>query len=225
MRSERHVLVIFPHPDDEAFAAAGTIRAHVVAGTPVTYACLTLGEMGRNLGNPPVATRESLPHIRRKELQAASKVMGISDVRMMGFRDKTLEFEPLEVLKNLVLQLVAELSPSLVISFYPGYAVHPDHDTTGRAVADALQEIPIPDRPTFHAVAFSNNHEANIGKADVVHDVSRYADVKLNALRAHASQLAWTLPDLEAAYYAGVPEAVQRIAYERFWTFPFTEGD
>ena len=59
MTDERHVLVIFPHPDDETFSSAGTIASYIEAGIPVTYACLTLGQMGRNLGNPPFATRES----------------------------------------------------------------------------------------------------------------------------------------------------------------------
>ena len=40
-----HVLVILPHPDDEAFGAAGFIAKNRKAGVPVTYACGTLGEM------------------------------------------------------------------------------------------------------------------------------------------------------------------------------------
>ena len=51
MKDENHVLMIFPHPDDETFSSAGTI-SYIENGVPVTYACLTLGQMGRNLGNP-----------------------------------------------------------------------------------------------------------------------------------------------------------------------------
>lgn len=54
MTDERHVLVIFPHPDDETFSSAGTLASYIDKGIPVTYACLTLGQMGRNLGNPPL---------------------------------------------------------------------------------------------------------------------------------------------------------------------------
>ena len=89
---ERSVLVIFPHPDDEAFGVSGTIATYVKQGIPVTYACLTLGEMGRNLGNPPFATRETLPQVRKDELLASAKAMGVTDLRMMGLRDKTVEF-------------------------------------------------------------------------------------------------------------------------------------
>lgn len=45
LQQERHVLVVYPHPDDEAFSVAGVVRMHRNMGVPVTYACLTLGEM------------------------------------------------------------------------------------------------------------------------------------------------------------------------------------
>ncbi|MED4129922.1 bacillithiol biosynthesis deacetylase BshB2 [Shouchella miscanthi] len=220
MNKQSHVLVVFPHPDDEAFGVSGTIVNYIRHDIPVTYACLTLGEMGRNLGNPPFTTRESLPDIRKKELQQAAIEMGISDLRMLGYRDKTIEFEAPGKVKQDILDLITELKPSLIISFYPGYAVHPDHDATGEAVVEALESLPEKDRPTFHAIAFSNGHEEAIGKPDILNDVRPYAQIKLDTLRAHASQLAWTLPSLEKAYHEGNKEAVERLTIERFWTYP-----
>ena len=102
IKKERHVLVVFPHPDDEAFGVSGTISSYRDMGVPVTYACLTLGEMGRNLGNPPFANRETLPQIRKEELKKACEAMGLDDLRMMGFRDKTVEFEDDEKMVKLV---------------------------------------------------------------------------------------------------------------------------
>lgn len=220
MKKQKHVLVIFPHPDDEAFGVSGTIAHYVQNDVSVTYACLTLGEMGRNLGNPPFTTRESLPDIRKQELQQAAIEMGISDLRMLGYRDKTIEFEAPGKLKNEIVALIEELQPSLVISFYPGYAVHPDHDATGEAVVAALESLSVEKQPVLHAIAFSNGHEAEIGAADVVNDVTPYAQIKLDTLRAHASQLAWTLPSLEKAYHEGNEEAVTRLTNEHFWTYP-----
>ena len=62
MTDERHVLVIFPHPDDETFSSAGTIASYIEKGIPVTYACLTLGQMGRNLGTL-LLQQENLYHL------------------------------------------------------------------------------------------------------------------------------------------------------------------
>ena len=40
------ILVVYPHPDDEAFSVSGTLAKYIDGGAHVTYACLTLGEMG-----------------------------------------------------------------------------------------------------------------------------------------------------------------------------------
>ena len=101
MKDERHVLMIFPHPDDETFSSAGTIASYIENGVPVTYACLTLGQMGRNLGNPLCDKRVTTLY-SRKELEAAMKVIGITDLRKMGLRDKTVEFEPHEQMDDMV---------------------------------------------------------------------------------------------------------------------------
>ena len=221
MTQENHVLVIFPHPDDEAFGVSGTIASFTTKGIPVTYMCLTLGEMGRNLGNPPFATRESLPAIRKKELKDAAAVMGIQDLRMMGYRDKTIEFEDEEKLIHVITAAINELQPSLVISFYPGYSVHPDHDATGNVVVQALARMPKETRPTLHAVAFSHNAIDELGEPHIVTDISPYLHIKLAALRAHASQTQLMAGIWDEQKLQNEPELMERLQYERFWIYPF----
>ncbi len=219
IEQENHVLVIFPHPDDEAFGVSGTITSYIKQGTPLTYACLTLGEMGRNLGKPAFATRETLPEIRRKELQKAAKAMGIQDLRMLGLRDKTLEFEDDEKMTQIVRDLIQELQPSLVISFYPGYAVHPDHEATARAVVRALGEIEPSKRPKLHALAFANDTNEKLGEPDVLNDIQAVQEEKLNAMRAHISQTARMLEMLDEGIKANDPEAMKWVTSERFYTY------
>ncbi|RIW29119.1 bacillithiol biosynthesis deacetylase BshB2 [Bacillus salacetis] len=219
MEKEKQVLVIFPHPDDEAFGVSGTISKHIKEGTPVTYACLTLGEMGRNLGNPPFATRESLPLIRKKELKKAAEVMGITDLRMMGYRDKTLEFENDEKLANMVTELIEELDPSLIITFYPGYSVHPDHEATARAVVRAVRRLPKASRPKLHCLAFSNDCKEHLGQPDITNDIRDVKDQKIETMKAHSSQTAWMLPQIEQGIAAQDPEALRWVTIEHFWTY------
>lgn len=223
MQKERHILVVFPHPDDEAFGVSGTIASHVQNGTPVTYACLTLGEMGRNLGNPPFATRESLPKIRKKELMDSAKALGIQDLRMLGFRDKTVEFVDEKSLADLIYGMILELNPSLVISFYPGYSVHPDHDATGRAVVQAVGRLTKPLRPKLYCVAFSNNCEKELGSPDVIVDVSSVTEQKLAAIRAHRTQTALFYDDLSKKLAKNDPDALKWLQYERFWTYKWND--
>ncbi len=223
LQPQRQILVVFPHPDDEAFSSAGTIRLYRNMGVPVTYACLTLGEMGRNLGNPPFATRESLPEIRRKELQAACEVMGIEDLRMMGLRDKTVEFEDDEKMVKLVKDLIDELNPSLIITFLPGYAVHPDHEATARAVVEAVRRMPKEVRPTIYAVGFANNTIAENGPHHVEVDVSSVKNDKVKALQAHASQTAWMIEENSKRIDEGQPMSDSWLHYEKFYIINFED--
>ncbi|MDR6999428.1 bacillithiol biosynthesis deacetylase BshB2 [Neobacillus niacini] len=223
MEKERQVLVVFPHPDDEAFGVSGTIATHVENGTPVTYACLTLGEMGRNMGNPLFTNRENLPKIRKEELKNAANALGIQDLRMLGFRDKTVEFEDEEKLTNVISSLIDELNPSLIITFYPGYSVHPDHEATGAAVVRAVERIPAAARPKLHCVAFSNNCLEELGEPDIINNISAVADKKLAAMKAHRSQTEQMLGDMTEKLKNQDPQALAWINNERFWTYKFAK--
>lgn len=221
LQKENHILVVFPHPDDEAFSIAGTLAMYINAGTPITYICLTLGQMGRNLGNPPFTTREGLPAIRKRELLDAVQAIGIQDLRMMGLRDKTIEFEDDEMLTNIISDAISELQPSLVISFYPGYSVHPDHDATGRAVVHAVGRIPENERPKLQCVAFSNNCVEEIGEPDIIHDIRSVIKQKFEAIRAHRSQTEYMVAGWEEKIANGESDSLPRMTQEQLWTYKF----
>ncbi|MEK4698408.1 bacillithiol biosynthesis deacetylase BshB2 [Solibacillus sp. FSL R7-0668] len=221
LQQERHVLVVYPHPDDEAFSVAGVVRMHRNMGVPVTYACLTLGEMGRNLGNPPTATRESLPEIRRKELIAACAAMGIEDLRMMGLRDKTVEFEDDEKMVKLVADLIDELNPSLIYTFLPGFAVHPDHEATAKAVVEAVRRMAPEKRPRILACAFANDTVEKNGEAHVVIDIRSVKNDKVKALQAHASQTGWMMQETAKRVDDGEVMSDSWLNVEKFYNITF----
>ncbi len=223
LQPERQILVVFPHPDDEAFGVSGTLAQYAKAGTPITYACLTLGEMGRNLGNPPFTTREGLPLIRKEELKASCEAIGIKDLRMMGLRDKTVEFEDDEDMVQMITKLIDELNPSLIISFYPNFAVHPDHEATARAVVRAVRRIPEANRPRLYGLAFANNTLDRLGEADIVNDIRDVRDAKWNSMSAHISQTGWMLQEEAKRKDEGATEADNWFTIERMYTYRFHE--
>ncbi|TJY41163.1 bacillithiol biosynthesis deacetylase BshB2 [Cohnella pontilimi] len=215
----KRILVILPHPDDEAFGIAGTLAKAIREGAKVTYACLTLGEMGRNMGFPPFANRITLPAIRKLELEESCRAIGIQDLRMLGFHDKTIEFEDQDALDARIDGLLKELHPDLVITFYPGYAVHPDHDATGAAVVRTIRRLPPEDRPVVHCVAFAKDTVQALGHADIVNDVGDFLRQKMASIGAHKSQF-------QVAEWLGTnkpkeKELRERFGTERFWTYRF----
>ncbi|MDQ0115126.1 bacillithiol biosynthesis deacetylase BshB2 [Paenibacillus harenae] len=218
MKHDR-ILVVFPHPDDEAYSTSGTLAKYIHEGAQVTYACLTLGEMGRNMGVPPFANRVTLPAVRKLELEVSCRAIGIQDLRLLGFHDKMVEFEPPARLDAPIAAIIEELRPSLVITFYPGYSVHPDHDATGEAVVRIISKLPKEKRPVVHGVAFSKNHQEAIGSPDVYEDVRPFLKAKLASISAHRSQ--FQPPEWAGDKKLSYKELEDRFGTERFWTYRF----
>ena len=75
----------------------------------------------------------------------------------------------------------------MIISFYPKFAVHPDHEATARAVVRTVGRMPEA-RPRLQLVAFSNDAPEILGEPDILNDIRAYRDLKLKAFEAHASQ-------------------------------------
>ncbi|OKP97403.1 bacillithiol biosynthesis deacetylase BshB2 [Paenibacillus sp. P46E] len=218
----QRILVVLPHPDDESFVASGTLSMYIASGAQVTYACLTLGEMGRNMGIPPFANRVTLTAIRKDELAASCLAIGIQDLRMLGFHDKMIEFEDEELLDSQIMELLKELKPSLVITFYPGYSVHPDHDATGAAVIRTIGRLPAAERPLVYCSAFASNREQMIGKADVTIDVTEFLAKKMASIQAHRTQ--FQAAELVGNQDLTEEEMRRRFGTEQFWTYRFVES-
>ena len=213
----KKILVVLPHPDDEAYFVSGTLAMYIEEGAEVTYACLTLGEMGRNMGVPLIANRVTLPAIRKEELAASCQAIGIQDLRMLGYHDKMIEFEDPDLLDSQIMKLIQELTPSLVITFYPGYSVHPDHDATGAAVIRAVGRLQAAQRPIVHCIAFSSNHEQMIGPADVNVDVTAFLAKKMASIQSHRSQ--YQAAELVGSRELTAEEIQTRFGLESFWTY------
>ncbi len=225
MEKHTHVVIVYPHPDDESFGAAGTIRKFRSQGVPVTYLCGTLGEMGRNMGTPPFANRETLPQIRKKELEEACAFLDI-DYRLLGFRDKTIEFEPLETVAKRVKKELEDIEPSLVITHYPGHGVHPDHNALAAGTIEAVRMMPKEKRPTVWAAAITRDFEKVLGEPDVVIELGEHFDYKLEAILKHRSQAEGLLKQLEnsdkseSEFIKGLKT---RLGKERFFIWQFED--
>ncbi|HLR53730.1 MAG TPA: bacillithiol biosynthesis deacetylase BshB2 [Pseudogracilibacillus sp.] len=225
LENQRHVVIVFPHPDDESFGTAGVIKQCREAGVPVTYLCGTLGEMGRNMGTPPFANRETLSEIREKELEEACDYLGIN-YRLLHFRDKTIEFEPEAKVIDRVKKEIEDINPSLVITHYPEHGVHPDHNALGEATIKAVGEINEAVRPVVWAAAITNNFEAVLGEPEISIPVQEEFDFKLNAILKHKSQAEGMLEKLNETP-EGLEEYIEglktRLGLERFFVWNYAK--
>jgi N-acetyl-1-D-myo-inositol-2-amino-2-deoxy-alpha-D-glucopyranoside deacetylase len=155
------LLFVHPHPDDESIACGGTIARYGNEGAQVHVVTCTGGEAGDNLSGIDLAGRD-FTEVRRGELEAAVKILGVTSHRFLGYRDSGMAGMPanehpeafvLVDLDEAAVRLAAtirELRPDVVVSDdEKGTYGHPDHvrahEVTRRAVAlaaDAAAAVP-----------------------------------------------------------------------------------
>src|SRR5699024_9488686 len=137
LENQRHVVIVFPHPDDESFGTAGVIKQCREAGVRVTYLCGTLGEMGRNMVTPSFVNDVAISEIREKVVEEACDYVGIN-YHLLHLRDKTIEYEPEAKVIDRVKKEIEDINPSLVLTHYPEHGVHADHNALGEATIKAV---------------------------------------------------------------------------------------
>ena len=132
-------LVVTAHPDDVDFGAAGTVATLVAAGVQVTYCVVTDGDAG---GFDPDVPRSEIPGIRRAEQEAAAGILGVTDVRWLGYRDGELTVS--HDLRRDITRVIRQVQPHRVITSSPVRnwerisASHPDHMAAAEATVQAI---------------------------------------------------------------------------------------
>lgn len=138
MNSRLSIMTIFAHPDDEAFGVAGSLTKYSREGVATAVVAATRGEVG-TIFNPAAATEENLPQVRERELRRACQIMGVREVRFLGYRDGDLENCQFEEAVGKIVQVIRELKPTVIITFGPdGVTGHHDHITIGRLATAAF---------------------------------------------------------------------------------------
>ena len=121
------LLAVFAHPDDESLASGGLLAWCASVGARVSLLCLTHGEHGQPGGAPRPGARP-LRQVRADELQAASRVLGITRVRLLDHEDGMLPWILPERLDADILDEILRTGPDVVITFdADGLYWHPDH--------------------------------------------------------------------------------------------------
>jgi LmbE family N-acetylglucosaminyl deacetylase len=171
------VLVVAPHPDDEAIGCGGTVLRHVASGDTVHAVFLSSGELGL-----PHLDVEEARGVREGEARAAAAVLGLEDVRFLRGPDWTLG-DDVEAAAASVAEVFAELRPDLV--YVPHAAEwHPDHKAA-HAIVHAAADRDGVDRSAL----LTYEVWTPLPEWDVVEDISETFERKLDAIRCYASQL------------------------------------
>jgi LmbE family N-acetylglucosaminyl deacetylase len=198
------VLVVAAHPDDIEFACAGTLALWARGGSRLRYVLCTSGAAGVD---DPAISPERAVEIRESEQRAAAAVLG-AEVEFLGEPDGLLQ-PTLELRRRLVRE-IRRFCPEVVVCgdpsliwMGPSFLNHPDH----RAAATAALEAAWPAAgqrnlyPEMDCEGLALHRPRRIyvsgwvvPGADCWVDIGETLEIKLQALRCHASQMAGSDP-------------------------------
>lgn len=172
------ILVVSPHPDDEALGMGGTIRRRVNDGDRVEVIFLTSGERGGHGRTPDDTAR-----LREAEAAGAAQILGIAAIEFWREPDRALRAH-----RVLVERLRGELitrAPAAIYTSHPDEQ-HPDHAATARVVARAAAAARVngwvPELWGFEVWT-------PLRRMDAIEDISNVMEAKLAAIRAYRTQV------------------------------------
>lgn len=212
--SDRCLLAVFAHPDDEAYRPGGTLALLAQRGVQVHVLTATRGQAGSR-GEPPLCAPDELPAVRERELRCACETLGIEPPRQLEYEDGHLSKADPEEITAQILKIVDEVCPQVMLSFGPdGLSGHPDHVAIGRCAAEAFHRAPQVSALYTVAVPRSLAKRLDMKRVWAVPDeaialsvdVLPVWDAKLAAIRCHATQLS-SSPMMRA------PEERQRLFF------------
>lgn len=172
LRGER-LLVLAPHPDDEAIGCGGIIAQHLREHRAVRIVIATDGAEGGD------ATA------REEEARRGVAVLGNAELVFLGFRDRTLGDDAGSRLREQLL----DFRPDLVLVPSP-VEIHPDHVALSRVFCETVQR----DETLFADLAVTRvafyEVSAPLPRPNSLVDITDVAEIKYAAIAEHASQLA-----------------------------------
>lgn len=174
------VLVVAPHPDDEAIGPGGTIARLTAADVPVHVLYLTSGELGAPGRNPA-----EVLEWRERDARAAADVLGLASTTFWEFPDGTLRdllYQNLPIERRLG-AFATDLGADTVLIPHE-HESHSDHHATYRLAARvAAQGLMRPHTLATYEVWTPMQYY------DLAVDITEVVDVKLEAIRAQRSQV------------------------------------
>lgn len=174
------MLFIGAHPDDIELNCGGTVIKLIESGKKVGIADLTLAELS-TLGDI---------NLRKKETDAASKMLGISVRENLKIEDGNIEINKTN--KEMIIKVIRKYKPELVFAPYP-LDRHPDHINAGNLIREAffysgLEKIKIKNSESYRPkklIFYRNAYEMPVS---FIFDISSVHDKKIEVLKCYESQ-------------------------------------
>lgn len=177
------VLVIAPHNDDEILGVGGTIAKLVKRGDQVIVCEVTAGKLD-----------DPIVKMQKEEAIKSHNILGIARTIFMNLPVVGLREMQTKKLNSAFLEIVTEIDPEIVFIPHKG-DMHVDHRMVVDAAMVALRPIYSKKLRAIYAYETLSETEWNTPSVDnafiptIYSDISGEIDLKIAAMKCHASQL------------------------------------
>lgn len=212
--SNRPVLAVFAHPDDESLACGGTLARLADCGVRVIVMCASRGERGSITGP---ARDDKLAPLRAMEAREAAAALGIAHLIMLDHPDGDLRWADVTELHAEIVMALRRYDPAAVITFGDdGLYWHLDHVGVHERTTTAVGSLGAGAPPLYYVTMPRGAMRAIVDRArargwapppkgfwslvpdafgleaeapTLVVDVADWVPRKLAAIRCHRTQL------------------------------------
>jgi len=168
-------MAVHAHPDDEAISTGGILARYADEGVRTVLVTCTNGELGDAPGeikpDDPAHDPGVVVPLRRRELEASCRALGVSHLELLGYHDSGMEGwpqndapgsfwrVPVEEAGHRLASLMRHYRPQVVVTYDEhGFYGHPDHIQANRITHAAIAECGIPDKLYYTALPRSALH-------------------------------------------------------------------
>jgi LmbE family N-acetylglucosaminyl deacetylase len=210
------IVTVWAHPDDETYVSGGLMAIARHHGSHVACVTATDGDFAYT-----ESERRRVAALRRGELDLALDLLGVRDRIRFGLPDGGCDDIDDATGAALVAQVLDSRRPDTVITFGPdGLTGHPDHRAVSRWTSLAVRRVcpgarllcptltpdmaaadrDVNDRFEVYAPGLPATHEPSELALDLTLQ-GAWLDLKIAALRAHASQTTVLIEAIGAPRY------------------------
>ena len=208
--ARQRLLVITPHADDETYGCAGTMARIKALGGEVFVVLVTAGDVAHyGAGETTLVTHD----IRLREFESVMQLLKVDDWDLLLTDPEahlSLDAMPRKELVRLLESdgklAINRLRPTIVL--IPSVSYNQDHEALFRACVTATRPS-VPGRRHLVPMVLSYDNTSlfwSFGedrfRPTCYVDISEYLDIKIEAMRLHASQV-------RPPVYHGSPESLE----------------
>jgi len=166
----KKLLAVFAHPDDESFGPGGTLAKYAAEGVEIHILCATRGEAGQwdeesisKIKNQKSKSGWEIHNVREEELRASAKILGLTKVEFLDFKDGTLCNNLYHKIANKITKKIKEFKPQVILTHDRlGVSGHLDHIAISMITTYSFLHTDIGNKLYYHCLSQSQSNREKI---------------------------------------------------------------